>query len=197
MRKSQQIPDTKVIIVGDPSVGKTSLLMQFTSSAFDPAVESTVGALFHARQIETANGAVNLLMWDTAGQERYRSLIPLYSRSASAAILVVDVSRQSTYDSVGAWHTMLQEQCPPDVRIYVVANKIDLPVRIPIGDLEEWAVRHRCRFFKACASQYQSVEPIFSQIAEDATAPAASRSADTRPIPAHPPQPVDDQVSCC
>lgn len=121
IKKAQTNPDAKVIIVGDLAVGKTSILNQFEKHEFDETVESTVGAGFVTQQMETSHGLVNLLMWDTAGQERYRSLIPMYSRNASAALIVVDVNNPSSADSVFAWNTLLKENCPRKCRVYVVA----------------------------------------------------------------------------
>jgi small GTP-binding protein len=166
-QKTNRVPDMKVILVGDTSVGKTSLVAQYNSATFDPTVESTIGGLFVEKQVKTSTSKVNLRIWDTAGQECYRSLIPMYSRDAAAALIVVDVSSESSYISVGNWYKMLKDTCPPDVRIYVVANKIDLPVKIPLDELEEWTASHCCGYFQSCASKISTVEPIFRRIAED------------------------------
>ena len=80
----------KVIIVGDSAVGKTSIIMRFHRNAFFPDHQATVGASFISKTIETKHGNVVLNTWDTAGQEKYRSLVPMYSRNASAAIVVFD-----------------------------------------------------------------------------------------------------------
>jgi small GTP-binding protein len=169
LQKTDGIPDIKVILVGETSVGKTSILAQYNSGTFDPVVESTIAGLFVEKQVKTSTSKVNLRIWDTAGQECYRSHVPMYSRNASAAILVVDVSSETSYESVKLWYTMLKENCLPDVRIYVVANKIDLPVNIPLDQLEEWTESHCCGYFQSCASKINTVEPIFRRIAEDAT----------------------------
>jgi GTPase SAR1 family protein len=115
----------------------------------------------------------------------------MYSRSASAAVLVVDVSAMTSYESVDTWYAMLKQQCPETARIYVVANKIDLPVKIPMAELEEWAVSRRCGFFKSCATKYQTVEPIFARIAEDATGEAGMVGAAMQPLE------KGEEARCC
>lgn len=167
MKKTQANPDPKVVIVGDLAVGKTSILKQYETQMFDEDVEPTVGAGFVKVQVETTHGYVNLLLWDTAGQERYRSLIPMYSRNAAAAILVVDVNNPASAQSVGTWHSVLKEYCPRKCRIYVVANKIDLECKISLSKLEEWCKNNGFQFFRASAMQFETIEPIFQQIAED------------------------------
>jgi small GTP-binding protein len=166
LNKSQNL-DTKVIMVGDSSVGKTSILTQFSQNIFSDLVETTVGAMFRAKQISTTHGLVNLLMWDTAGQERYRSLIPMYSRNASAAILVIDVTNQNSVASLDHWYSMLKENCPPTTKVYVVANKMDLPVECELEAAERFAIERNCPFFRTSALRYESVEPVFLRIAED------------------------------
>jgi small GTP-binding protein len=192
--KSQNL-DTKVIIVGDASVGKTSILSQFNHQSFTPDTEATVGAMFLAKQVPTSHGPVSLLMWDTAGQERYRSLIPMYSRNASAAIIVVDVTNQSSFDSIEEWFRLLKENCPPTARFYVVANKMDLPIEIDLGKLERFAKKQNCPFFKVSAMRFESVEPIFVQIAED-FAPLSLPISQKAKVPVEKPSDVDDD-GCC
>jgi small GTP-binding protein len=196
MKKSRGSSDTKVILVGDASVGKTSLLLQFTVSACSDSPDSTIGAEFVAKPVGTSHGPVNLHMWDTAGQERYRSLIPLYSRNASAVVLVVDVSNKISFESIESWHAMLKEKCPPSAKIYVVANKIDLTPEFPVDELEKWAHGHRFPFFKSCAMWHETVDPIFKQVAEDA---GMVEVATTRPqrIPLLPGPPSGGDDACC
>jgi small GTP-binding protein len=194
LRKSQNL-DTKVIIVGDESVGKTSILSQFNDQSFVSDTEATVGAMFLAKQMQTSHGVVSLLMWDTAGQERYRSLIPMYSRNASAAILVIDVTNLQSCNSLESWYEFLEENCPETTKIYIVANKMDLPQKIDLAKVEKFAQKHRCAFFKTCAMRYDSVEPVFLQIAED-FAPLTSAVTQSAKIPVHAPS-VPDDDGCC
>jgi small GTP-binding protein len=190
LMKTQSCPDIKIIVVGDTSVGKTSILSQFQSAAFNPSTESTIGAMFLAKQVTTSHGRVNLLMWDTAGQERYRALIPMYSRNADAALLVVDVSLYSSYESIDEWYELLKETCPSTVTVYVIANKIDLPLQIPVNKLQDWAVAHKCQCFRSCAKKYETVEPIFMKIAEDL-------GAKGKPTDITAPQEAPVERNCC
>jgi small GTP-binding protein len=195
LKKTAIDQDTTVIIVGDTSVGKTRILCQFNSSTFDENTESTVGASYVQKAVDTARGKVTLLIWDTAGQERYRSLIPMYSRNAAAALLVVDVSNPASCQAIDGWLETLKENCPPRVRIYLVANKIDLVAQYPVEDLERWASEHQFPFFKTCAAEHQTVVPVFVKIAEDMAGP----DLQWQPAPAAP-QPaerVEEKEGCC
>ena len=117
--------DTKVILVGDISVGKSSLLMQFEKQQFDEKVEPTIGANFITRLIETSHGPINLMVWDTAGQEKFRSLAPMYYRSAAVAVLVYDVTQKASLEAISGWAAEIADRAPPSIKTVVVGNKID------------------------------------------------------------------------
>ena len=68
-------------------------------------------------------------IWDTAGQERYRSLAPMYYRGAQAAIVVFNVTSQSSFEGAKTWVKELQRKAPPELVIAIVGNKCDLPDR--------------------------------------------------------------------
>ena len=65
-------------------------------------------------------------MWDTAGQERYESLIPTYLRNADYGIIVFDLTRQKSFESIEKWIKLFREY--EDSPIMIVGNKTDLDV---------------------------------------------------------------------
>ncbi|XP_048469000.1 ras-related protein Rab-39B-like [Rhincodon typus] len=64
----------RIILLGDSTVGKSSLLKRFTDGTFSELQDPTVGVDFYARVLEVEPGCrIKLQLWDTAGQERFRS----------------------------------------------------------------------------------------------------------------------------
>jgi small GTP-binding protein len=177
-------PDSKVIFVGDPSVGKTSIIQQYHEQKFDAESEATIGASFVAKMVETRHGPVSIHIWDTAGQERYRSLIPMYSRNAIAAAVVFDVANAATYQHLDAWLATLREHCLPDCSVYVLANKSDLPAAVPIRDAEAFCAERKLPFFVTTATDYQTVAAVFERIAADIGQRGAKAGALTGSQPA-------------
>lgn len=172
VNKTKRGNDSKIIILGDTSVGKTSILIQFNSNHFESTIESTVGASFSTKVVETSNGPVELFMWDTAGQEKYRSLIPMYTKGAVAAIIVVDVTSQSSINSLDMWLNIVKQNCSlKTCKVYTVANKIDLiddvENNISISNVKKWANDHSFPFFCTTAKEFDTVQPVFQKIAED------------------------------
>jgi hypothetical protein len=71
----------RVILIGDSTVGKSSLLRCFTDGTFAEVSDPTVGVDFFARLLKVADGTpIKLQLWDTAGQERFRSITKSYYR---------------------------------------------------------------------------------------------------------------------
>jgi small GTP-binding protein len=165
--KALGLSDSKVILVGDPAVGKTSIIQQYNVQKFEDDAEATIGASFVTKVITTPLGSVQIHIWDTAGQERYRSLIPMYSRNAVAALLVIDVANRSSYDHMEMWLSVIQTNCPPSCRVYCVANKMDLQCAIPLAEFEKWCQEKSFPLFKTSAKQFDTVAPLFQTVAED------------------------------
>jgi small GTP-binding protein len=64
-------------MLGDSSVGKTSIVLQFYKSEFEQTSEPTIGAAYVTKGVQTKNGRISMPIWDTAGQERFKSVIPM------------------------------------------------------------------------------------------------------------------------
>lgn len=93
----------KIVLIGDSAVGKSNLLSRFARNEFFPNSKSTIGVEFQTQRIEIDGKEIKAQIWDTAGQERFRAVTSAYYRGAVGALLVYDVSRRQTFDSIGRW----------------------------------------------------------------------------------------------
>ncbi|KAJ1921340.1 Vacuolar protein sorting-associated protein 21 [Mycoemilia scoparia] len=116
----------KLVLLGEAAVGKSSLVLRIVNDEFEENKQPTIGAAFMKRKINVDNVCVKFDIWDTAGQERFHSLAPMYYRNAQAAMVVYDVTRQSSLEKAKAWVKELQRQANPNIVISLVGNKLDL-----------------------------------------------------------------------
>jgi small GTP-binding protein len=65
-------------------------------------------------------------IWDTAGQERYRAITNAYYRNAVGALLVYDISKQSSFENIKRWLKELRDHAEDTISIMLVGNKCDL-----------------------------------------------------------------------
>jgi len=73
-----------------------------------------------------SGGIVKAQIWDTAGQERYQAITAAHYKRARGAIIVYDISKASTFQSVKKWMNALKSNAEPDLVIMLVGNKLDL-----------------------------------------------------------------------
>ncbi len=121
----------KVCLLGDFSVGKTSLIRRFVERTFKEDYLSTVGVTISKKTVEFVSDRqetelmVQLLIWDLAGNTRFKSIVPAYLNGSSGAVIVGDVSRQVTIDHL-LNHVQLFVSVNPQACIIVALNKSDL-----------------------------------------------------------------------
>ncbi|KAL7420020.1 hypothetical protein Q5752_004984 [Cryptotrichosporon argae] len=119
--------EAKVVLLGSQGVGKTSLILRYTSRTFSPTPASaTIGNSLYTRKLVHEGTRVKLQIWDTAGQERFRSMAPIYYRGAHVCVLVYDISDRRSFDDVKSWLDELGRTVPKETVIYVVGAKVDL-----------------------------------------------------------------------
>jgi len=108
-------------MMGNASVGKSSIVQKWLRNIFSQSTESTLGVAFVAKNIIVEDVDIRLEIWDTAGQERYAALMPLYYRNADIALIIFDVKdNTSLVSGIKLYETL-------DVPIkLLIGNKIDL-----------------------------------------------------------------------
>ena len=121
--------EIKIVLLGDPAVGKSSLVQRFCVGKFEDKYKITIGGAYLQKEVKLKNGDIlKLHIWDTGGQEKFRSMASLYYKDAVAAILVYDVSNPETLESLDYWINELNNNADNKNIIFSIAgNKCDLP----------------------------------------------------------------------
>ncbi|CAL5975312.1 Rab11 [Hexamita inflata] len=157
----------KVALVGDTQVGKTSISTRFIYNRFDFTPVSTTGGQYKKKIIFVNQNQVQINIWDTAGQERFRALSELYYRSASAIILVYDVTRMETFLNLKYWIGELRAKGDKNAVIVMVGNKIDAAERVVSkAQAAQLAAEEKVFYKEASALSGESVCEIFNLIVE-------------------------------
>ncbi|KAK5867759.1 hypothetical protein PBY51_012223 [Eleginops maclovinus] len=119
----------KIVLVGNSSVGKTSLLRRFCDDSFHPGTCATVGIDYSVKTIIVDNSQVALQLWDTAGQERYRSITKQFFRKADGVVVMYDITAVQSFTAVRQWLTNVKEGTGEDIPIMLLANKTDKEIK--------------------------------------------------------------------
>ena len=106
----------KIILLGESSVGKTSIINRLTKNIFDILTVSTISEYFCEKEIDIKGTLIKLQIWDTAGEEKFRSLISNYYNGAAAAILVYDIKRKDSFlELKNYWYDQVKETAPKNI----------------------------------------------------------------------------------
>ncbi|GAA0142066.1 hypothetical protein Leryth_017891 [Lithospermum erythrorhizon] len=156
----------KLVLIGDSGVGKSNLLSRFTRNEFALESKSTIGVEFATRTLTVDAKVIKAQIWDTAGQERYRAITSAYYRGAVGALLVYDVTRHSTFESVERWLRELRDHTDPNIVIMLVGNKSDLRhlVAVSTEDGKTFAEKESLYFMETSALESTNVDNAFAEV---------------------------------
>ncbi|OHT08441.1 small GTP-binding protein [Tritrichomonas foetus] len=159
----------RVVMIGDSSVGKTSLINKLVYDKFNQQEPSTVGAMFvlHTEALEKER--VEMQIWDTAGQEKFRSLGPIYYRNADAAVVVFDFTQKSSFHNLDSWIDSFTDVVGTEAIIIVAGNKSDLPPDPEVSEesAKAWAEQNNFHFFSTSAMTGKGIHEVFHVIGEE------------------------------
>lgn len=160
----------KLVLVGDSGVGKSSLLLRFTTSDTFNAIPVTIGVDFKKKALTLRDKRLDVTIWDTAGQEKFRTLTNTYYRNAAGIIFVYDVTRRETFTNVAdAWFEEVQVYSPTqDFIKMVVGNKVDRETERAVTKEEgvELARKYGCLFIECSAKTSFNVDATFNELLE-------------------------------
>ena len=122
----------KVVVVGDSGVGKTNLIKRFINDTYNKDSKATVGVEFLSKTYLINQEVFKIEIWDTAGQERYKSITAAYYKGAKGAMIVYDVTNQTSFDNVDNWANEIKEKAARNINLMIVGNKTDLTDKIVV-----------------------------------------------------------------
>ncbi|HHN94384.1 MAG TPA: GTP-binding protein [Anaerolineae bacterium] len=162
----------KVCLLGDFAVGKTSLVRRFVYDRFDDKYISTIGVKVSRKSLIVPHDGgtvrMNMLLWDMAGGEDFSHVHASYLRGAAGAILVCDLTRAETLESMSRYAGDFWS-INPTSPLVIVGNKVDLKDMRAITDAELQAVAEshaRSPWFTSSAKTGEHVEELFQALGQ-------------------------------
>ena len=158
----------KYIIVGDSSVGKSCLLLNFIKKEFRINHEVTVGVDFGVKMLELEDKSIiKLYIWDTAGQESFKSIIRSYYRGAIGVLLIYDINNYSSFLNILEWMKEVKAYTIPEITFILIGNKSDLNKRaISYEEGANFAKKHNILFIETSAKLSININSAFTKLTE-------------------------------
>ena len=118
----------KITLIGESTVGKTSIIKQYISNIFNRDILSTIGGEREYKSIVINGKKVRLVFWDTAGQEKFRSLSRIFLNKSNIVVFVYDITKRDSFEKLKEiWYPTATQILGKENVVYgVAANKSDL-----------------------------------------------------------------------
>lgn len=157
----------KICLIGDPAVGKTSLIRRYVYNMFDDKYLSTVGARISEKTVRVEQPTPNpdidmiLMIWDIAGQKTFGNVHSTYYMGADAALVACDVTRKDTLDNIHFWIDDIFK-IAGKMPIIFIGNKTDLNVRaFKEEEIKAVAQKYNGQYIFTSAKTGEGVEKVF------------------------------------
>lgn len=160
----------KICLIGDIAVGKTSLVRRFVERRFDETYINTIGVVISRKSLALSQPhqvSANLLIWDMAGDERFDRMMHSYYLGAAGALLVCDLTRQSSAERLEGYAHHFRAVNPASPMV-LIGNKADLEAQrsIPDQQLNQIAAQLGTTWFTSSAKTGEQVDRAFQHLTE-------------------------------
>jgi small GTP-binding protein len=156
----------KVILAGDGTVGKTSLLRRYVFNEFIEEHRMTIGMDTHTKLTRVPGlGPVKIHTWDLAGQPQWSAVREGFYLGSHAMAVVFDVNQPETIQHLPDWVSECRSKAP-GIPVLVVANKVDLPYKVPTGKIKQWAQENGYAYIETSPKTGRNVEVMFELLGE-------------------------------
>ena len=161
----------KVVVLGDPSVGKTSSILRFTDNVFLRAYIPTMGLNITQKIINIDNNAAELVLWDIGGQTKFEVIRKKFYEGMSIILVLFDLTNPMSFANVPKWHQDIKNYFKNDQKIkgYLIGNKNDLVKERIVSETDavRLAVALDLDYIEVSALTGYNIEKIFHKIASN------------------------------
>ncbi len=158
----------KVLVCGDPSVGKTSIILRYTDKAFKRTYIPTIGVNITEKVFRYKDAKIEFIIWDIAGQAKFQRMRRHFYKNCDGILLVFDLTQPTTFDSIPKWKKDIENYVDYELYGYVLANKKDLADRREIDEntAKKLAKELGLEYFETSALTGENVDQAFLKMAE-------------------------------
>ena len=161
---------TKILTLGDTTVGKTSIILRFTKENYTQNRLATIGVDFKSKIMQIENNRVKVLIWDTAGQERFKNIASQYYNGGDGAILVFDITNKNSFERISYWLNELnQKKDLNEMALVLVGNKKDLNQNreISFEQADLFAKENNIKYFETSAEENIGIDEVMNYIVSE------------------------------
>lgn len=158
----------KLLLIGNSSVGKSSILLRFADNTFTDNFLPTIGVDFKIKTFELQQKIIKMQIWDTAGQERFKTITSSYYRGAHAVLIVYDITDRQSFSDVENWLIETEKHASDGITRLLVGNKSDLESKRVVMSEEgkNFAANNGLEFIETSSKNNVNIEDAFLTVAK-------------------------------
>lgn len=159
----------KIALIGDFSIGKSSLLETYIDKHEKSAINATIGVDFRHSIVHKGNYTYKLHLWDTAGQEQFQAVVTSYFRDLNVAIVLFDVTNINSFNNLDKWVNLVHFiNKNEDLLIYLVGHKVDYKHREVLESMIRKKIKFLdCKYFETTIKNPDTINTLFNEIVDD------------------------------
>ena len=163
--------EIKVILLGNTTVGKTSLIIKYIKNELSFNYLQTLGLDFKQKIFKMKNGKdIRLRIFDTAGQERFKSVSFSFIKKANGIILLYDIGNKNSFEALDSWMESIKDNADKKIPIILVGNKCDIndeKRKVTFEEGEKKGKEFQIPFFETSCKDGINVKEVFERIVND------------------------------
>ena len=172
----------KLLLIGNSSVGKSSLLFRFVENVWDDNFVPTIGVDFVSyiynnssinlqklKTLEVNGKKVKLQIWDTAGQERFKNITASYYRGGHGVLIVYDITDRESFENLNSWLIEIEKNANKNVYKLLIGNKCDLEDKrkVTFQEGKDFAESNGMKFMETSAKTASKVQEAFELLTNE------------------------------
>ena len=169
----------KLLLIGNSSVGKSSLLFRFVENVWDDNFVPTIGVDFvnkifiiliqKLKTLEVNGKKVKLQIWDTAGQERFKNITASYYRGGNGVLVVYDITDRDSFENLNSWLIEIEKNANKNVYKLLIGNKSDLEEKrkVTYQEGKDFATSNGMQFMETSAKTASKVQEAFELLTQE------------------------------
>ncbi len=157
----------KFILIGNSSIGKSTLAWRYKFENFKEYFNSTIGVDVQTKSYDIFSNKIEILLWDTAGQEKFQAISSSFYRDSIAVFLCFDFTNRKSFEDIPKWMNLMIPYLPDYCHIVLVGLKNEIKNKT-VSELEAkiFAKKHQMKFYSVSSKTGENIENMFIKTAE-------------------------------
>ena len=165
---NNDVETISIIMIGDTSVGKSTLMKKFITGNFSDSLNPTLGIELYKKEFNIRGKSYLYRIWDTCGQERFRSLSKSYFHSANGIMLLFNLNSIESFENLYLWLNSIKENQSEEIPLVMVGTKCDLECKVSREEIQKYVNENSIiqKFFECSAKNNIGVQEPFIELAD-------------------------------